>query len=58
MSLTPAEALIRARSALRTCLSDTAADLDLPARRRVLERRIAECTTAIAALDDAKEPSP
>ncbi|MBC9175928.1 hypothetical protein [Pseudoroseomonas ludipueritiae] len=47
----PRETLIRVRSALRICLLDNPEDLTLPARRSVLERRIAECSRAIAQMD-------
>lgn len=41
------EALIQARSVLRTCLNDTPDDLQRPARRRVIERKIDLITRAL-----------
>lgn len=43
------EIIKRARSALVTCLRDTPADLDKPARRSVIERRILEITDCLNA---------
>lgn len=47
------DVLVRVRAALRGCLADKPEDLDLPSRLSVLERRIAECTQAIAQMDKA-----
>lgn len=44
---TAIEALIRARSVLRTCLSDEPADLEKPSRRQVIEARIREITEVL-----------
>lgn len=48
---TPREAPIRARAALRTAASDKPEDLLNPARRRVIELRIAEINEALAVLN-------
>lgn len=50
----PREVLVRVRSVLRTCLQDTAATLEEPARRRVLLRRLAECDAALKESADAE----
>lgn len=44
------DALVQARSALQTALSDTAADLEKPERRSVIERKIALITQALSTL--------
>jgi hypothetical protein len=49
----PREVLVRVRAALRTCLLDAPGDLARPERRSVLERRIAECSHAIAQMGAA-----
>lgn len=45
------DALVQARAALRTAVSDTADDLRKPERASVLESKIALLTQALAALD-------
>jgi hypothetical protein len=49
------EAMVRARSALRTATMDRPKDLEVGARQYVLGRRIAELTEAIGALDLATQ---
>lgn len=57
-TVTPREALIRARATLVTAASDTPEDLAKPERRRVINLRIEEINEALATMphDEANHP--